>query len=194
MNKLVSIVTPCYNGAPYLSRYAKSIIDQDYPNIQLIFMNDGSTDNSEEVILSYEKEFKEHGITLEYHRHENVGLGGTVAKGIKHIKGEYFIWFDQDDFLPPQSIIKRVNYLEQHPEYGVVRTTYKKVHNSDLSKTLVIGPENLTYEQKAKELLFEDYLVSRNMWLQPGCYMIRMAAFDRVNPDRYLYPSREGHD
>lgn len=194
MEKLVSILTPCYNGEKYLDRYASMLIAQDYHNCQLIFMDDGSTDNSKEKILQYSDVFTKNGIKLEYHRHENVGLGGTIAKGLKYIIGEYLIWIDQDDMLAPDSIKKRVAFMEQHPEYGVVRNPYRKVSDNNIHETICIGPTFLTDKIKQRESLFEDYLLGRDMWLQPGCFMIRMSAFDKANPDRYLFPSREGHD
>ena len=53
----VSIVTPCYNGEKYLERFLKSILNQSYGNIELIFINDGSTDQTEEIIKKYKEEF-----------------------------------------------------------------------------------------------------------------------------------------
>lgn len=52
----VSIVTPCYNGEKYLERFLKSILNQSYGNIELIFINDGSTDQTEEIIKKYKEE------------------------------------------------------------------------------------------------------------------------------------------
>ena len=192
MEKLVSILTPCYNGAKYIDRYVKSLIDQDYCNCQLIFMNDGSTDNSEELILSYRDAFEKKGFSFEYHKHNNVGLGGTIAKGIKYVKGDYLIWPDIDDLLTNDSISKKVNYLESRKDVGVVRTRYRKLledNNDDMS---IVGP-SFSFD-KTKEDLFEDYLLSKNCWLQPGCFMVRMTAFDDANPNRYIYPTRRGQD
>ena len=56
---LVSVITPCYNGEKYLDRYFKSILDQTYPNIELIFVNDGSNDKTEEIALSYKNKLEE---------------------------------------------------------------------------------------------------------------------------------------
>ena len=53
INSLVSIITPCYNGEDYLPQFFESVLNQTYPNIELIFINDGSTDNTEKVALSY---------------------------------------------------------------------------------------------------------------------------------------------
>lgn len=192
MEKLVSILTPCYNGAKYIDRYAKSLLNQDYSNCQLIFMNDGSTDNSEELILSYKDAFEKKGFSFEYHRHDNVGVGGTIAKGIKYVKGDYLIWPDIDDLLTTDSISRKVSYLECRKDIGIVRTRYRKLledKNNDMS---IIGPSFGI--DKTKENLFEDYLFSRNCWFQPGCFMVRMRAFDEANPDRYIFPTRRGQN
>ena len=127
MDILVSILTPCYNGAKYIDRYAKSLLAQDYSNCQLIFMDDGSTDNSKELIMSYEKQFKDKGFSFEYHYHDNLGLGATIAEGIKYVKGVYLVWPDVDDTLPVDSISKKVFYLDQNAENGLVRTRFMKI-------------------------------------------------------------------
>ena len=53
MTKLVSIITPCYNGERYLDRYFNSLLEQTYPSVELIFVNDGSTDNTEKIAMEY---------------------------------------------------------------------------------------------------------------------------------------------
>lgn len=192
MEKLVSILTPCYNGSKYIERYAKSLLEQNYSNCQIIFMDDGSTDNTKDLIFSYKELFEKKGFLFEYHYHDNIGVGGTIAKGVKYIKGEYFVWPDIDDILTPDSISKKVMFLEQRLELGVVRTRYRKLfedNNNDMSQ---LGP---TFKfDKTKEYLFEDYLLSKNCWLQPGCFMIRTSAFDDANPERYIFPTRRGQN
>lgn len=192
MEELVSIITPCYNGERYIKRYAKSLLSQTYHNCQLIFMDDGSTDRSQEMIMSYEDQFRKKGIDLEYHYHDNIGLGGTIAEGIKYVKGSYVIWPDVDDVMTPNSIEYKVDFLKKNPQYGLVRTNYMLARDNPENIIRINGTEN--YRNLEKENLFEDYLVSKNMWLQPGCYMIRMEAFDKANPDRYIYPTRTGQD
>ena len=58
---LVSIITPCYNGEAFLKRYFESILNQTYPNLELIFINDGSTDRTEEIALSYRERLEKRG-------------------------------------------------------------------------------------------------------------------------------------
>lgn len=192
MEKLVSIITPCYNGEQYIDRYARSLLNQNYNNCQLIFMDDGSTDASKEKIFSYKEEFIKKGFSFEYHFHNNKGLGATIAEGVKYIKGDYFIWPDIDDTLTIDSIKKKVNFLETHLSYGVVRTDYAKIHDDNPSEILEYGAQK--YPNRWKENLFEDYLLNNQIWLQPGCFMIRTAAFLDSNPSRYIYPTRRGQD
>ena len=70
----VSIVTPCYNGEKYLERFLKSILNQSYGNIELIFINDGSTDQTEEIIKKYKEEF-------DLHNRINIFVSGKCGTG-----------------------------------------------------------------------------------------------------------------
>lgn len=191
MGKLVSILTSCYNGAKYIKRYADSLLAQDYNNCQLIFMDDGSTDDTKRLIHEYNQKFIDKGYSFEYHWHENKGIGGTIADGLKYVNGDYLIWPDVDDILTPDSISKKVAYLERRKDVGVVRTRYCKFFENTDEKQ--VGPQD--YVDSQKENLFEDYLLTQGaVWLQPGCFMIRMSAFDDANPNRYIYPTRRGQN
>jgi len=64
--KLVSIITPCYNGEKFINRYLDSLLGQTYSNIEIIFINDGSTDKTEEIVFSYKDNFKKKGIKFIY--------------------------------------------------------------------------------------------------------------------------------
>lgn len=191
-NPLVSIVTPCYNGEKYIDDYFRSLKEQTYHNCQLIFMDDGSSDRTKEIIYSYKDELEELGYQFEYHYHENIGLGGTVAEGVFYIRGDYFIWPDIDDIMTPDSIEKKLRFLQKYPQYGLVRSDYGIITESNKSKIQRIGPDRRL--DRKKETLFSDYLVSKNMWLQPGCYMIRTDAWIDSNPDRYMYSTRRGQN
>ncbi len=192
MEKLVSILTPCFNGEKFIDSYVQSLLAQDYHNCQLIFMDDGSTDKTKEKILEYKSTLENNGIILEYHYHDNIGLGGTIAEGIKYVNGDYLIWPDIDDQLLPNSIKLKADFLNKNKTYGVVRSNFVRSLN-DLENIYDFNGTS-KYKHKKKKWLFNDYLVSKNMWLQPGCYMIRVSALDDANPKRYIYPTRTGQD
>ena len=68
---LVSIITPCYNGEKYVEKYLNSILNQTYTKIEVIFINDGSTDNTERIVKNFIKRFEKKGIKLIYIYQEN---------------------------------------------------------------------------------------------------------------------------
>jgi glycosyltransferase involved in cell wall biosynthesis len=146
MNKLVSIITPCYNGEKYLKRYFESLLAQTYTAVELIFVNDGSTDNTEIIALEYGEKLQDKGYQFHYFYQENAGQSAAINQGLKVFSGEYLNWTDSDDYLPPDSIKKRVDYLETHQETGLIigrsvivdDITYKQIglnKETDLNRT-----------------------------------------------------------
>ena len=119
---LVSIVSPCYNGENYIQRYLDAIIAQTYRPLELVLVNDGSTDKTDEIIQRNADRFESENIPLKYIKKKNEGSGAAFNDGLKKTTGEYLIWPDTDDVLFPQSIEKRVRFLKTHPEYGFVTT------------------------------------------------------------------------
>lgn len=117
---LVSIITPCYNVEKTIKKYLESILNQTYKNLELIFIDDGSTDETEKIIKEYINEFEQNKIKVKYVYQENAGLGGAINTGLKLVTGDFLCWADPDDFFLPESIEKRLNILIEHPEYDVV--------------------------------------------------------------------------
>ncbi|HJE03286.1 MAG TPA: glycosyltransferase [Aliarcobacter thereius] len=111
---LVSIVVPCYNHEKYVKETIESIINQTYKNIELIVIDDGSKDNSVQVIQELADKY---GFTF-IHR-PNKGLSATLNEGIKLSKGKYFSAIASDDILMLEKIEKQVEFMESNPEYGM---------------------------------------------------------------------------
>lgn len=91
----VSVIIPVYNVDKYLKRCLDSVINQTLKDIEIIILNDGSTDNSEEIILEYASQDER----IQYYKHKNIGLGPTRNKGIEYAKGEYLSFIDSDDYV-----------------------------------------------------------------------------------------------
>ena len=108
---LVSIITPCYNVEKTIKKYLESILNQTYKNLELIFIDDGSTDETEKIIKEYINEFEQNKIKVKYVYQENAGLGGAINTGLKLVTGGFLCWADPDDFFMPESIEKRLNIL-----------------------------------------------------------------------------------
>ena len=110
---LVSIVTPAYNQSAYLRETIESVLAQDYPRIEHIVIDDGSTDDTPSVLSEYTGR-------VEWERHDNMGQTPTINKGWRRSKGEIVTWLNSDDTLLPGAVSKAVAYLQEHPESGIV--------------------------------------------------------------------------
>ncbi|NFO13459.1 glycosyltransferase family 2 protein [Clostridium botulinum] len=192
MDKKVSIITPCFNGEEFVGRYVESILNQTYKNIELILVNDGSTDSTEDIIKSYIPKFKNKGMELKYIYQKNKGQASALNKGLKIFNGDYLTWPDSDDILAIDSIEKKVLFLENNKEYGLVRTDAIIVNANNLNK--IEGYFAKKNNNKLKEKLFLDFITENKIWFAPGCYMIRTKAFLDVNYDRKIYESRSGQN
>jgi glycosyltransferase involved in cell wall biosynthesis len=103
---LVSIVIPVYNGSSYLREAVDSALSQTYPKIEVLVINDGSTDNgrTEEVARSY-------GEKIRYFSKPNGGVASALNKGIKEMKGDYFSWLSHDDVYLPDKVRTQIDIL-----------------------------------------------------------------------------------
>ena len=189
MGKLVSIITPCYNGEAYICRFLDSILKQTYRNIELIFINDGSTDGTERIVLSYIPIFQKQNRTLIYEWQPNAGQAAALDRGLKLFKGEYLTWPDSDDFLDPTSIEKRVVFLNKNPQYGFVRSNAYYVDFQTLKpiKRVAVLPRRFATS------LFDGFIRGVQFWLN-GCYLVRSSAFLDVNPERTIESSFVGQN
>lgn len=114
---IVSVVMPVYNGSKYLREAIDSILNQTFTNFELIIVNDGSTDNSEDIILSYEDQ------RIRYLKNEqNCGICITLNKGLDNAHGKFIARMDCDDISMPERFAKQVNYLERHQDIGALGT------------------------------------------------------------------------
>ena len=93
--KKVSLISPCYNGSKYLKWFLDSLVEQTYQNVEFIFVNDGSTDSSPDILNSYKNKDSRFKIVTQ----KNQGLGKARNTGLKHAKGKWLIFVDADDFL-----------------------------------------------------------------------------------------------
>jgi glycosyltransferase involved in cell wall biosynthesis len=192
LDKKVSIITPCFNGEEFVSRYLESILNQTYKNIELIFVNDGSTDSTEDIVRSYISTFNDNGMQLKYIYQKNAGQASALNKGLEIFTGEYLTWPDCDDILAIDSIEKKVLFLEKNNDYGLVRTDAIIVNENNLSE--IEGYFAKDNDNKLKKELFLDFITENKIWFAPGCYMVRIKSFLDVNPNRRIYESRAGQN
>lgn len=119
INKKVSLLVPCYNGQEYLNYFFESLVSQTYTNVEFIFIDDGSTDNTRNYYEKYLPELIKKGWDCKYIYQENQGQASAINNGLKLITGDYLIYPDSDDILYPNHIEEKVKYMEENQECGI---------------------------------------------------------------------------
>ena len=109
----VSVIIPAYNQAKFLAVAIDSCLEQTYRDIEVIVVEDGSTDETRDVAARF-------GDRISYIHQENTGLAGARNRGIGESKGEYLCFLDSDDFFHPQKIQRQVELIEADPQLGFV--------------------------------------------------------------------------
>lgn len=107
---LMTVVVPVYNVEKYLANSLDSIIEASIDNMEILVINDGSTDNSEEIILKYQKKYPE---LIRYIKQENHGLGNVRNVGLREAKGKYIASIDSDDTINPAFFEDALKYMQE---------------------------------------------------------------------------------
>lgn len=123
MGPKVSINLCCYNGENYVREALESIAGQTYEDWELVFINDGSTDSTEKIIL----DFKERGYPVVYQYQQNKGIGASRNEALKRSRGAYIAFIDHDDLWLPDKLRQQVEVLDQNQDAALVYTNYFKL-------------------------------------------------------------------
>ncbi|SMM98926.1 Glycosyltransferase [uncultured Candidatus Thioglobus sp.] len=113
-NPKISVIMPVYNGEKYLKEAINSILNQTFTDFEFIIINDGSTDNTENIILSYDDER-----IIYIKNQENLKISKTLNKGIELAKGEYIARMDADDISIPKRFEKQMSFMQKNPKVDV---------------------------------------------------------------------------
>jgi glycosyltransferase involved in cell wall biosynthesis len=160
LDRLVSVVITVYNGALYLAEAIESVLGQSYSPVQLIVVDDGSTDGSAEIAQSY-------GSALRFARQENAGPGAARNHAIELATGSYYAFLDADDRFLPGKLERQMQILDAQPEIDMV---FGHI-------TEFVSPE---IDDRARALLREP--VHDEPWRMTNLMLVRRDAYHRVGP------------
>ncbi|QEH42098.1 glycosyltransferase [Chitinophaga sp. XS-30] len=109
----ISVLLPVYNGAAFLAATIRSVLEQTEGDFELLILNDGSTDDSEAITLSFADS------RIRYFHQENRGLIATLNRGIAAARGRYIARIDSDDICLPERFARQADWLDAHPDAAV---------------------------------------------------------------------------
>ncbi len=188
----VSIVIPTYNRRKLIGRSIKSVLDQTYRDFELIIVDDASTDNTEEIVSSFNDE------RIRYVRHEeNKGEAAARNTGVKAARGDYIAYQDSDDEWFPEKLARQIELLEDaSPGVGVIYTAFWKTGNH--GRTYI--PFSWVSQKDGdihKELLKGNFIGSPVVLIKKECFS-NVGLFDErlrnlVDWDMWLRISKRYH-
>lgn len=147
IDDLVSIITPAYNAAAYITETIESVLAQTYPNWEMLIVNDCSKDNTEEIVQSYAK--KDKRIKL-INLKQNSGAATARNTAIQNAKGRYIAFLDSDDLWKKEKLQKQIQFMQKNG-YAFTYTSYEhfKETKENIQNQVQI-PKSLNYNQALK--------------------------------------------
>lgn len=166
MNNLISVVVTCYNHEKYIEQCLRSIYNQTYQNIELIVLDDGSTDGSIQIIKNV---LKDSPFVTTFESHKNIGVVRTRNKGLNLLNGDYFLFVDSDDFLDDR-------YVEELYDCAIN-------HQADIVYCDLFNFEKNEVYLKAQEFELHSLLVSNYI---SNCSLVKKAILKDTYYDEKL--------
>ena len=150
MNNKVSVITASYNCAKFIEESIKSVLNQTYDNLELIIVDDCSTDNTEEIVNEYIK--KDSRIKF-YRLNNNSGAAVARNKGLDEATGRFIAFLDSDDIWDKQKLEKQINFMQTN-NYGFSFTSYRLIdENGGLLNKEIRVPNEITYKKLLKNTI-----------------------------------------
>ena len=183
MNKIgkkpqVSVIIPTYNRGWILKEAIDSVLAQDYKDLELIVVDDGSTDNTFEILASYGNDIK---VLFQ----ENKGVSAARNRGITEASGQLIAFLDSDDLWLPRKLSTQIDFFNQMPDALICQTEEIWVRNG-----IRVNPKKR--HKKPSGMIFEPSL--ELCLVSPSAVMIRRSLFDRVGEFDVTLPACEDYD
>ncbi|MBF0713852.1 glycosyltransferase family 2 protein [Gemella sp. GH3] len=170
---MISVIIPCYNCEHSIRNCYNSILNQSYKNIEIIFVNDGSTDNTLSIIKEIEKENKKNHIKIQIINQDNKGVSNARNSGLEMVNGKYISFIDSDDYVDANffsTLIEQFDYNEfvDMSVVGVLKSSEKLLKKDD--KIIILNKEefleNVFFNKQVKgytwNKLFKNSLIKEN--------------------------------
>lgn len=179
----VSVVIPVYNRGKFVGETIQSVLAQSFRDFEIIAIDDGSTDNSLEVLRS----FGDRVSVLQHPNGENRGQSAAINLGLRRARGKYIAILDSDDLWMPEKLEILVGFLESHPDVGLVYSNGQWVDEEGNSKGVIYGPNHTETSDPSKVLL-------NCYFALPSNSVVRREAFERAGEFDETLRTAQDHD
>ena len=176
---LVSIIIPTFNTGKYVKEAVDSAVNQTYKNKEIIVVDDGSTDNTREILDFYVRQEK-----IKYIYQENKGLAGARNTGIKAAKGEFIAFLDSDDIFLPDKIEKQAEFLENHLDCDICYCDIWHFYDDEPNKLM-----KLDYKYYSGNDVFKNLL--KKNFINPLTVVMRRSAVDKYGVFNEIFKRTE---
>jgi glycosyltransferase involved in cell wall biosynthesis len=170
---VVSIVTPSFNQAQFLERTLRSILEQNYPKLEYIIQDGGSTDGTEQVLKRYRS------VLRHVESCQDTGQANAINLGFRHTTGDIMAWINADDQLLPGALAYIVKFFLEHPEVDVVYGLRISINHHDQEVgRWILPPHDNTVLPWANYVPQETLFWRRHVWEKAGGYIDESYHFD----------------
>ncbi len=181
----VSVVIPAFNREPFIRSTVGSVIKQTYSSVQLLVTDDGSTDGTTRILQALASDGH---LRLLHHPHnENRGQSASINLALEHATGKYISILDSDDMFAPNKLEVMVDYLERHPDIGLVYSNGYAVDEHDNILYEMHAPDHQEHNDPNR-LLMDCY------FLLPQNAVVRKSVFDEAGRFEESFRSAQDHD
>ncbi len=161
----VSVIMPAYNSAKYIGEAIDSVLAQTYPVLEIIVVDDGSTDDTRKIVSQYSIPNTQ---CIKYIYQENKGPAAARNKGIKEARGEYIAFLDSDDIWMPEKIAFQLARLEKEEKYSMMHSGRNRIMENGIivDSSLVECSEGRVFD----ELLMRNFVCCSSVILKKSCF------------------------
>ncbi len=169
----VSIIVPVFNTGKKIEKCLESLINQTEKDIEIVIINDGSTDDSEQIIKKYVEKYGEY---IKYYSKKNEGVAKTRNFGIEKATSEYVFFVDSDDYIDKNTIKKLKPYIEE--DIDIIKFKLQRVNEQNKILEKVDGPvfDKISGQDAFDKLFSEDVLID-----SPCVYIMKKKLFTENN-------------
>ncbi|MBD2484138.1 glycosyltransferase [Planktothrix sp. FACHB-1365] len=181
----VSVIIPVYNGDRYMSQAIDSVLSQTYSNYEIIIVDDGSTDNTHQIIQHYIEKYQNQSL-IRYIFQPNQGVAAARNRGIQEARGEFIALLDQDDMFWPEKLAHQVACFQANPDVAIINSGWRLIDENN-NRISDIEPwhnlPNLTLETWVTRtpILPSALMFRRDTWQKIGGFDSRFNGVDDVD-------------